>query len=264
MNKFNKWVAKHLTLCVVISVIVALAAFLLLRRFGVHPLIALVAYFAVILVSVIAINAIVILPFVKLSALLNDSGDPSELIKVCEFLQSCLISKQTKSVISINHACALRNIGRYYQSYEILRSVDQSHISKPPTNKVVYYNNLADICYLIGEVEEASEFHEKAKQSYNSLPDKAKASLPDNFFASLDAQKEFSRGNYQTVLDILTLADEKKLVHKTDNAVLRAKAHIALGNTDEAKRELNFVIENGNKLYAVTEAKKLLSEIENK
>ena len=167
-------------------------------------------------------------------------------------------------MISINHACALRNIGRYLQSFEILKSIDPSHVSKPPANKFVYYNNLADTCYLIGEIEEAIESHKKAKEAYSSLPDKAKVSLPDNVFVNLDAQKEFSRGNYQAVLDILAPANEKKLVHKIDNAVLRAKAHVALGHFDDARRELSFVIESGNKLYAVIEAKRILNEIEGK
>ena len=92
MTKFQKWVAKHLTFCGIFSIIVALAVLFPLKVARVHTIIALVAYFAVILILVGVMNVIVLRPFVKLSALLNDSGDPSGLIEVCEFLQSCRIA----------------------------------------------------------------------------------------------------------------------------------------------------------------------------
>ena len=43
--------------------------------------------------------------------------------------------------------------------------------------------------------------------------------------------------------------------------MLRAKVHIGLGEPEKAKEHLTFVIENGNKLNVVTQAKEILSSL---
>ena len=44
-------------------------------------------------------------------------------------------------------------------------------------------------------------------------------------------------------------------------SMVYAKAYIGLGETDKAKEKLNFILENGNKLYMVEQAKKMLEGI---
>jgi FimV-like protein len=49
---------------------------------------------------------------------------------------------------------------------------------------------------------------------------------------------------------------------EVDVARIYAKAYLALGKPEFARENLQFVIENGNKLYAVTEAKELLARLD--
>ena len=263
MSKFSKWVAKHHTLCNILALIAGIAVLVLLKWAGIHPVLAFVLYFVSIFLLMWMTNLIVLYPMIKLSASVGDSNDPYPLLEVCEFLQSCKLGNQIKTIALVNYSAMLRNIGRYYQAQEILTSIDPKKLPNPKVNKFVYYNNLADICFLLGELDEGSSWYEKTKEAYAEIPLKIRNNLRSNFFASLESQQAYCQKNYQKVLDELSKADETKLVHKIDNSILRAKAYVALGRTDEAKRELNFVIENGNKLYAVTEAKKLLKELEN-
>ena len=68
--------------------------------------------------------------------------------------------------------------------------------------------------------------------------------------------------NYQGALNCLNSQLISCKRQSVSMAFLAAKALIGLNNIEEAKKQLNYVIANGNKLAVVQKAEKLLSEIQ--
>ena len=63
-------------------------------------------------------------------------------------------------------------------------------------------------------------------------------------------------------MELLSTVKPKNLLGEVDLHMQLAQNYLALGEKDLARENLQFVIEKGNKLYAVTEAKELLAKLD--
>jgi FimV-like protein len=62
-------------------------------------------------------------------------------------------------------------------------------------------------------------------------------------------------------LRVLGQAKPENMNERIENAMMFARTYLAMGELEKAKKPLQFVAENGNKLYFATEAKELLEKI---
>ena len=96
--------------------------------------------------------------------------DPYPLLNDTEMLLNSGVKGMMKQVAQINHCVALRCTGQYEKTYEILKGINiDKEAGIIPLNKAVYYNNLTDICTLIGKYDEADVWNGKLMQIYGDL-----------------------------------------------------------------------------------------------
>jgi tetratricopeptide (TPR) repeat protein len=162
----------------------------------------------------------------------------------------------------INHACALRQIGQYQQALDVLCGINIDLYSGTiPATKFVYYNNLMDVLTLMGRYGEAEVWYQKAIQIYKDMPNnKIKKQLTETV-ESAAAYAWFRRGEYAKAIEALNATHPKRLSSQVGHALLYARCCIAEGNAEAARQSLQFVIERGNRFYAVQEAMYLLGQI---
>ena len=168
----------------------------------------------------------------------------------------------TKQIRTINYALALRCIGEYDQAFALLSATNiDKNAGMPPAVKVVYYNNLMDLCMLMGKNQEAIIWYEKTAQIFHDIkPGKQKEKLR-NTVESNRATWHFCKGEYELALQALSRVKIEDLNGRIENAMMYAHTYLALGEKERATKPLEFVAENGNKLYFATEAKELLAKM---
>lgn len=263
MNKLQHFVAKHkfLSFFVLVTVACGVYSFLLLMFDA--------SIWVLILVNLIL--AFIIYAYVEYSpdpimrkALkeLNDNCNPYPLLEETEKLLSYKNSEMLQQIILINHAVALRSIGEYRRNLETLQTLNIDKVpGMQPIHKVVYYNNLMDACGLLEKYEEADVWYSKMMLIYADITNQKQLESLESAMQSAKAFHHYCQKEYDKALQIM---NEKKDINRNnaiDNAMLYAKIAIAMGDIDTAKNKLQFVIENGNRLYAVTEAKERLAEL---
>lgn len=167
-----------------------------------------------------------------------------------------------KQLRDIDYAMTLRCIGEYELAYALLTQINiDKHGGMIPAYKVIYYNNLMDLCALMGKHREAVIWYEKLLQMFNDLkPGKQKEQLRKTVDTNL-ADYYFCKGEYDRALRALSQAKPENLSDRIENAMMYGRTYLAMGKTEEAKRPLQFVAENGNRLYFATEARELLAKI---
>ena len=193
---------------------------------------------------------------------LKNQCDPYPFLEEMDVQRTYPAKEAEKQIREINYAMALRCTGEYEKAFALLSSINiDKYAGMLPDIKVVYYNNLTDLCQLMGKHQEAVIWYEKTLQIWNDLkPGKQKEKLR-NTVESTRAAMHFCKGEYDQALQVLGRAKIENLGDRIENAMMYARVYLALGDTEKAVRPLTFVAENGNKLYFATEAKELLAKI---
>lgn len=193
----------------------------------------------------------------------NNGCDPYPLRDETEKLLGYKLDGATEQVIMIDHAVALRNLGEYTKAYELLSGINIDKFGGMlPANKAVYYNNLSDVCTLLGEYERAEVHYEKMLQIYNDMKDGKPKQMLEPFMAINQANACYRKGEYVKVMEILNRNPAKSAGGEVDALMLSARASIALGDNEAAACKLRAVITKGNELHAVAEAKELLEKMD--
>ncbi len=193
---------------------------------------------------------------------MDDACDPYPLLGELDVQASYPASESMRQIYLINRATALRNIGEFETALTLLRGIN---IDKSPstvaTIKFIYYNNLADLYHLLGHFDEADVWNEKAQQIWRDLPEnKQKQQFSLNVRAA-SAEALFRKGEYAEAMVLLDQLDFPALRGRVDMALLYARCALQTGNVETAKIKLQFVLQNGNRLFCVEEARKILAEI---
>lgn len=165
-------------------------------------------------------------------------------------------------VRQINYAMALRQIGQYEQAENLLRSINiDQHPGLLPIIKVVYYNNLMDMCALRGKYQEVRIWYEKTVQIFSGIKEgKQKAQLA-NTVAANRAEYCFAGGAYDEALRIREENRPENLLQQIETAMFCARVYLLQGKREQAAEALRFVEQFGNKVYAVQEARQMLAEM---
>lgn len=194
---------------------------------------------------------------------LNRNCDPIPLLEITGFLLTCRQPPAYRIAASMNHALALRDLGHCDEALKIMESIDWSRPRRiPPMVKFVYFHNSADMMDHLGRTEEADALHAQAMQTYTALPRRARSVLEiSTRFARASAHcrhGEFS--DAVSVLQDLVCTNPRQQVER---GMLLARCAIALGQPQQAEEWLRYVMEHGNRLHVVQEARSILENMEN-
>lgn len=262
MESVYRWIAKHQVASLLINIFVwsFVGVFLLeigLSKWIMYPAVIIVGAIYSLLVSV-AGDVLLKKPLEKL----QHQCDPYPFMEEMQEQIHYSGKDAVKQVRTINYALALRNIGQYDQAYMLMSTLNiDKNAAMLPVGKLTYYNNLMDLCFLMGKHQEANIWYAKATQIFHDLkPGKQKERLR-HIVEDNRALYHFGNGEYALALQVLGKAQPKDLRDRVENAMMYARTYLAMGEPEKAVKPLQFVAEKGNKLYFATEAKELLAKI---
>ena len=166
---------------------------------------------------------------------------------------------------TINHH-AIKHAKGDRAAYEAFHSMSEQELeSLDLPTKMRYCAYLAESCFELGLYDEERECYAQINELYSRIPPKYQPKFKAFVDRNDGDQRFYEAGEYEKALAFLDSTDTKKhLLMTVMNKLLRAKYLLKLERYGEARQELDFVIKNGNKLHAVTEAKALLEELEDK
>ena len=159
-------------------------------------------------------------------------------------------------------AMGLCEIGEYRQAYDLLMSVRDTLVPKVHPNwRLMYYTEMYFLLVKLQMTSELELLHNQVVTTYDAckkeiIKQKMKAGVMSHF-----ALYHRTRGEYGQALEYMQAIPPVTRRDHVVRAMALAQDHWAMGEVELAREKLQFVIENGNKLYVVTEAKALLEKI---
>lgn len=127
---------------------------------------------------------------------------------------------------------------------------------------IVYYNNLADAYFEMQNIEKFEIWYQKSQQILADIKNKKIKEQLRNSTALMPVQAHLGKQEYTEALGLLQTISCDTKRKQVEHAFYTAQAYLGLGEKEKAMGPLKHVIYNGNKLFVVTEAKKLLEKIE--
>ena len=194
--------------------------------------------------------------------ILNEDCDPYPMLEEIGHQLSREFDGPQRQLLEIDQAVAYRDIGEYQKAAQLLEGINIDKFpGLTPFSKYVYYHNLADICYVVGNIEEARIWTRKFRQIYHDLPmTKYKQTLTATHDL-MEAEILYYEGDYEKALRKVAWIQLNNKRQVLDGAFLAAKCHMALEEPEKAREKLQYIVDNGNKLYIVQEAQQLLDTL---
>lgn len=263
MEKLNRWIAKHPTTCRVSGMIFWICLGVIWLQLGMPMWVFAVLCFLFFISLWLVLSTCGAYLLKKPLEILQKECDPYPFLKEMNEQRTYPGNDTIKQLREIDYALALRCVGEYEKAFALLSSINiDKHAGMLPNAKVIYYNNLMDLCALMGKHQEAVIWYEKTMQIFRDMkPGKPKEQLR-KAVESNRAIVHFCKGEYEQALQALGQVKVENLNDRIENAMMYARTYLAMGEAEKAVRPLKFVSENGNKLYVVTEAKALLEKIQ--
>lgn len=262
MEKLARWMARNRVLAKSLLCVGLCTCYTMLLVLGVHWWIVILIDLFMIFFSCVFVDSSAVKLQQKPLKALSDHCDPYPLLQETAELLTCGFSGVTEQAIRINHCLALREIGQYQKSWELLSAMNiDRHAGTLPQVKFVYYCNLCDVLTLMGRYPEAEVWYQKAIQIYQDMPEnKAKQSLREAV-EGMAADAWYRRGDYGQARACISARQPETLNNRVDQALFYARCCIAMSEPEAARQSLEFVITYGNRLYAVAQARYLLEQM---
>lgn len=262
MDKWNKFLAKNPWFSYMLTGI------MLTILWGAHFIIELDLTFTIIF-SIIIIIVYPIMPLGAATKLLTNAGkkldgqcDPYPLLLEVEDQLTYVKSADRRQLLMIERTTALSCMERCSEAYELLKAIDINMLMSTTLNeKAVYYANLSAFALDVGKFDESVSYHAKASQITSLLKNQK---VKDVLFSSLrvtSAEQAIVGGDIQTAIALVGSVEDKTKRISVAKAFLYSKIALAKGDAEVARTNLLYVINNGNKLGCVEEAKALLETL---
>ena len=259
-----RWCARHGTLIIVFATApLAVILLICISQFGIPIWFALLFIFVMSVISSMFVNSCAKYLLLKAGKVLSEQCDPFALLKETEDQLSYSLSKKYNQILLIDHCVSLRYIGEYEKVFAQLKAINIDRYKKTsPVIKLIYYINLTDIHLCLNEIADAEMFQSKSLQLLQAIKnDKIKTIYLKTVNLNA-AEILYFKQEYDGAADILSKVYCESLSTKVSKALLFAKIYIAQDKINEARSELQFVVENGNKMIDVQIARQLLSKIQ--
>ncbi len=256
----NLWIAKHKPLSYILLTIFAVLLFIPVVLLELNDIVFLrYVYIALIVSSYTFITLSAQTTMNKAIVYLNVNCDPFPLLEVTTQLLPLKHNKTETFLIEHNYCVSLYETGRYQQAYDRLSAMDSKRVEKmPPLHKAVYYYNLFVFCYALKNYSLATEWYDKLISFDKGIKNKVYKKSVANFMLNAGAIYADIQGDYEQaakLLDgIITNPNSTKSVIVYAHYIY-ADICIKAGKLQHAEKCLNYVINNGNKLFCVPESK---------
>ena len=215
------------------------------------------------LVPFFVMNLIAISSYSKpLVDALDVERDPYPLLEESEYLLTKTKKGLPYLTNIINYSAGLIETGQFEKALAVLQAVDFSKVPKAsPQSMLAYYINLCSACNEMGQKDQASAYYSKALASFAMIKNEAVKKQMKSTITVHTIEEHLRNEDYKEADKVLASFIPSTGRQTIDAEMLRAKVHIGLGEPEKAKEHLTFVIENGNKLNVVTQAKEILSSL---
>jgi tetratricopeptide (TPR) repeat protein len=195
------------------------------------------------------------------SAVIDDFCDP---VKYINILKTDHVMKRNTD--NISYICSLSTglieAGKYEEAYELLSYKLLAEFAEVNRHGWIYYNNLAVVQLKLNKMEEAESTLEILKQICEEADDGIKGDI-ENSIAIFQISKLIQEEKFAQANELFENSNfpDRPLRRKVGIDFRRAQIAAGLNDFEKAAEHLNFVIGNGNKLFVVEQAKKLLEKI---
>ena len=265
MEKFNRWVAKHVWPVYIVSTVVLLLTVCVLM--GIWGGVADVFLYLALLVGIFlcarfAFSRGSVLLKKPMAALMHQC-DPYPYLQETQEQQNYPGNSNLKLVRITNLAFALQEVGEYDKAWELLRNVPtEVAVGAHSLHQMIYCGMMFFMLARQEQMQEAQRWHQKLLECYGKIKSEKLKKRLDGILKSHWASYHVAMQEYPEALQIANGIQQKSLRDRVVCAFSLAKIACMQGEKETAVKHLQFVIENGNKLYAVTEAKALLEKIQ--
>lgn len=263
MDHLFRWIAKHQRV-VRFSLALALGCCLGIVRIktgmSVFLTVALVLWGAI-LVS-LAVNYSFMRFQKRALKIMTDQCDPDPFLHEMQTQVSYDLTPILDTMLRINLALAHYHKGSVQIAMDIMKHIPYDQ--KRKTNiaiKTIYYNNLSVFLTDLGDYDGAEEAYGHFMELVNGKIRKAFVKQYPNTIPMAEAEHLYRTGEYAAALEKANETHPTHTQGKVETALFRARCAIALGAHNAARQDLNYVIENGNKLAAVDKAWELLMKL---
>ena len=262
MHKLNRWIVRHTRLSKLIAAVIITALSFLLLNPNVMPfLMRYLIVFSSLFYGFLFINTAPERLIRGPLQILEEQCDPYPILEETSFLMEVGGNDKLTQIARINYAMALRQVGEFEKVLSILENISREQLdSAPELNRLVYANNMADVLSNLDRFDEAEIWYERTMDIYRNLPEgKIKESCRKPMMLS-EAESLYRTGNYTDALRKVSAIPCQTRRFLMDATLLAARCDLALNQPEKATEKLNYIIANGNKLYCVEQAKRMLAD----
>ena len=195
---------------------------------------------------------------------LDKELDPEKFIELTENEYNKNKNKKYRNYMKLHLSAGYSSAGKIEMAYKKLKEVDLSKKLYRERDKILYYSNEVLFLITLGKKEAATEIYNKyLSEEIGKIKNNKKLSKIYCGFIKVLEGMLFHENDNEKMIEILNEALKKS---KTKRQNLGFKYLLAtykekIGEIQEAMELYKEVIENGNKLYIVQEAKEKLENI---
>ena len=195
--------------------------------------------------------------------IMMEQCDPFPFLREMQRQITYPVPDWSNTITRINLSVALRHAGSWQDALDVLKAIPiEAPRAAVLSIKGLYYSNLADVLQLLQEDTGAEE----ARQRFFALAAADGRSTVAREFPDLiplnEAEQLYRRGEYRAALFKAGTVQPKNSLERVESAFFRGKCAAAMGDRDTAQRELNYVLQHGNKLAVIGLARALLAQKE--
>ena len=188
--------------------------------------------------------------------------DPYPLLQECDDQLSYVKNKRNRQPIIVNRAAALIALGH---NEEALASLEALNIDEPyclPLWRYCYYTNIAGAALACGQREKAMVYRQKADQTAATITKPKEQALVRLTTNDWLTELCLLEGDYHGAATYLSYqAPPENTYQQVNRAYLIGCVEKGFGNLANARFQLEFVVQYGNRLAVVAKAAALLEEI---
>lgn len=266
IDRANHWIATHEIIATILFSIICCALYSLLFRdqFKSPLFIILGDVFVIYLVwRFVSYRKYAIIN--KAFDALDRECDPYPLIEETTLLlRSLAHSKDNTQMFIMYQHNALSHAGEYDRAYAVLNTMQPEKMSKKFTESMVIMKHcyMHSICDKMGRYDEADSWYEKLEDAYSAAKDPLTATRVGRTVENARLLKMCRTGEFEEALEMMNESKADTNISKVLREMRFARIYMGMGETEQARESLEYVIENGGKLYYVERAKKLLASLD--
>ena len=235
---------------IILCVFVSLAFYFLKLPFWLTVIVNIIL---ILTVYVFVTNCFLML-YKKPLAELNDNCDPYPILELTERVLTYDTPKELRNFYLIYYVSALSAVGEHQKALGVLNSVKIDEIPLQSYKVVYYFNFMAILCRL-RNYDEAKHLYPEFIKSLSETKNQKQQQSFAGIAAFAEIIKSVCDEEYDKALQLLGNYKCENNRDKLSVAMYYAEVYLALNEKEKAKENLEYIIENGNKLYCVTEAR---------